>query len=463
MLSEYRQRFSEFHTCLHREDYLSRSGRQPRRDAARARSEYSDLFSPSVISELRAKLEATSQYLEMERTSLRRLIAFATEGALAARVREISAEIEGCESRAQIEGANELLLERLGKLREAALELGYESRLAMHCELRGVDGGKLAERAEQFLSRTESGYASAVSSLLAREAGVSIGEATEADLAFCAALARFDRFFPPERMLDVYRAIFAALGFDSEKQSNVEIDLTPRPNKASQAFCSPIRVPDEIKLAASPVGGPANYREFLREAGRAQHFAWTSRRLYPEFRIGGDRAVGEAWAMLFGDLALDEHWLLGTFGFAESGEFRRALASFKLMIARRQAALAVYESEFHAGRLASDAGARYAELMTGAARAQRDETGYLRALDDAFFSADYLRACAFDAQMREYLKTKFGERWWDSRKAGETLIDLWNTGQRYTAEELAAMIGLGELDFDWLASELSGQAEGRAR
>ena len=46
--------------------------------------------------------------------------------------------------------------------------------------------------------------------------------------------------------------------------------------------------------------------------------------------------------------------------------------------------------------------------------------------------------------------------------AGETLIDIWNTGRRYTVEELASMIGLGALDFDWLASESLESMEGRS-
>jgi hypothetical protein len=91
--------------------------------------------------------------------------------------------------------------------------------------------------------------------------------------------------------------------------------------------------------------------------------------------------------------------------------------------------------------------------MTGAVRVKFDETDHLRELDDAFCSESFLRGCAFEAQMREYLKTQFGVRWWAARKAGETLIDLWNTGQQYTVEELASMIGLGELDFDCLVNE----------
>jgi hypothetical protein len=172
--------------------------------------------------------------------------------------------------------------------------------------------------------------------------------------------------------------------------------------------------------------------------------------------------VVEAWGLLFKNLALDERWLMTTFGFVENMDFRRALAVFRLRSLRQHAALLDYEIEFHSGGLARGAGERYAELMTDAARVRFDGTERLRSLDDAFYSADFLRASAFEAQMREYMRTRFGVRWWASRKAGETLIDIWNTGRRYTVEELALMIGLGELDFDWLASESLEAVEGRS-
>jgi hypothetical protein len=498
MLSEYRQRFNDFHTERRREDYLYRSGQKQGREIARIRREYSDLFKPSAVAELGAKLEEISEQRETERTSVKQLIAFAVEGSLLARAQEISTEIEDYESnqlidwqgrqipfRASssvladesdfarrrdlfarragvIEAVQDLRAERLEKLRDGARDLGYENRLAMFRELRGLDYGGLAERTRSFLSKTESGYVNAIAGLLPRETGVSLDDATQADLGLLQRFPRFDHFFQRERMLGVYRELFSALGFDSGKQSNLAIDSEPRPGKQSPAFCSPIRVPDEIKLSVNLTGGQANYREFLREAGHAQLYAWTSRNIYPEFRVGGDRAVVEAWGMLFENLPLDERWLMATFGFVENLEFRRALSIFRLMLLRRRAALLDYEVEFHSGSLSSGEGARYAELMTDAARVRFDGTDRLRSLDDAFHSADLLRASAFEAQMREYLKTRFGLRWWASHKAGETLIDMWNTGRRYTVEELASMIGLGALDFDWIASELLESLEGRS-
>ena len=103
MLSEYRQRFGDFHTELHREDYLFRSGHKQSREIARIRGEHSDLFKSSAIAELRAKLEETPEQRETERTSVKRLIAFAVEGALSARAQEVSNEIENYEANALID------------------------------------------------------------------------------------------------------------------------------------------------------------------------------------------------------------------------------------------------------------------------------------------------------------------------------------------------------------------------
>src|SRR5262249_38599589 len=154
---------------------------------------------------------------------------------------------------------------------------GYENRLAMRRELRGFEDEKLAERAKRILSKTESRYVGALSGLLAKEIDISIDDATPADLRFLRQFARFDLFFPPEKMLAVYRELFGALGFNVDRQSNLTIDSEPRPGKQPSAFCSPIRIPDEIKLVVDLRGGQSNYREFLRETGHAQNYAWTSR------------------------------------------------------------------------------------------------------------------------------------------------------------------------------------------
>ena len=486
-LTEYRQRFGDFHSHLNRDYDLFFSGQQAKLETSFLCAEYSDVFSRTTIAALRHELEASSR--ADDRAAIKLLLAEASHEHLTARVRPLTEEIRAYEAQATIvwEGdttgflqaaallkrepnptrrhdlatrraevikdIQDLHAERWEKLHAAAHDFGAENYLTFYAELRDVAYAKLAAQMQPFLTRTESLYVAALSPLLVREASVTLDEATRDDLPYFQRLTRFEKFFPAWQLQHAYRETFSGLGIFTYKQDNIVIDDQPRPRKSTQSFHFPVRVPDEIKVVFTLQDGARSYASFLHELGHAQHYAWTSRHLYPEFQFSGDGAVREAFALLFAGLLHDEHWLSDMLKYYETNEFRHILATQKLLLLRRYAAKLSYEVELHAGKLASTAGARYSELLTEAVRVQYDETEHLRDVEDGFTAAHYLRAAAFEAQLREHLKTKFGSRWWTSRKAGDYLIDLWNTGGRYQAEELAKMIDLGELSFDWLAEE----------
>ncbi|HKY06170.1 MAG TPA: hypothetical protein VJQ56_14840, partial [Blastocatellia bacterium] len=82
-------------------------------------------------------------------------------------------------------------------------------------------------------------------------------------------------------------------------------------------------------------------------------------------------------------------------------------------------------------------------------------TDFLFDMDDAFYSASYLRAWAFEVVLREHLKLKFGGRWWASRRAGNYLREIWETGDRYSADEMASQLGLAPVTFDPLIEEFT--------
>ncbi len=496
MLTEYRHRSSQFQSALAREKYLFFSGQKAQPGTAHLYADNSDLFSRETIAELKEALAGISAYRETDRAAIHHLIVFATKGRLTLHVREQSAEIAADEAAATITWQDQILsfheafarldsepiarrrrelyvrcsevisriqdvrAERLSRWHESARACGSANYLTLSRELRGVDYEQLAMRANAFLATTESRYVSVLAPLLIRDAQITLDEAHRADLGWLQKLSGFDHCFPAWRWREVYDETFRGLGIRTWQQPNIQLDDAPRPRKHPGAFCSPVRIPDEIRLVFTPAGGPQAYQALLQAAGHAQHFAWTSPQLRPEFSFTGDEAVGETWAILFQSLLLDQQWLATRLGFDESQEFRRTLAVHKLMRVRRSAARLNYEVELHAEKLTGTAGARYAELLSDAVRVKYDETEHLRDLDDGFYSASCLRASAFEAQLREYLKSKYGSRWWESRKAGEMLTDLWNTGNRYSADRLAAMIGLGELSFDWLAEELIKQAQG---
>ena len=55
--------------------------------------------------------------------------------------------------------------------------------------------------------------------------------------------------------------------------------------------------------------------------------------------------------------------------------------------------------------------------------------------------------------LRDYLMTRFGSVWWKSQRAGKFLKEMWELGDRYTADEIALLIGIGPITFGPLIEE----------
>ena len=185
-----------------------------------------------------------------------------------------------------------------------------------------------------------------------------------------------------------------------------------------------------------PQGGPDDWRALFHEAGHTEHFAHTYASLSPEEKRLGDNAVTEGWAMLLEHLTTDPVWLERRLDFPRPLRVRRR-GSRAAPLARppllREAPL---RARVPLGR-GSD---RAAAAVRGAAL-RRDEgragaTDYLSDIDEGFYATEYLRAWAFEAQLRAYLRERFGNAWFSRREAGSLLRELWAEGQKPTADEL---------------------------
>src|SRR4030095_10655938 len=232
-------------------------------------------------------------------------------------------------------------------------------------------------------------------------------------------------------------------------------ETDPRPRKNPRAFCVPISIPEDIRLVIRPTGGQSDYQAFLHESGHAQHYAWASPDLQPEFKYTGDYALTETYAFLFNHLISDSNWLGAFAGIKNSNEFTRSVMLARLVTVRRYVAKLLYERQLHLDDDLAGAGELFAELQTNATSFKSDPSDFLSDLDDSFYSASYLRAWAFEVSLREYLKTRFGSQWWASRRTGDFLKEMWETGDRYSADEMAAQIGIGPIGFGPLIDEFN--------
>jgi hypothetical protein len=140
--------------------------------------------------------------------------------------------------------------------------------------------------------------------------------------------------------------------------------------------------------------------------------------------------------MLLEYLTTEPAWLERQLDFSRPYEFAAEGAAQLLWIVRRYSAKLLYELEFHAADDVTALRPRYVELLGDATKVEPSASDYLGDIDDGFYASEYLRAWAFEAQLRAYLRERFGNAWFSRREAGSLLRELWAEGQKPTADEL---------------------------
>jgi hypothetical protein len=315
-----------------------------------------------------------------------------------------------------------------------------------------LDG--LAEQCRAFLASTERIWEDAGDRFFRSRIGVGLDEIARWDVTRVWRAIGWDAAFPKDRMVPALEASLGDLGVDLHAQRNVELDLEDRPNKSPRAFCVPIEVPERVILVIKPQGGPDDWRALFHEAGHTEHFAHTSPSLTVEERRLGDNAVTEGWAMLLEHLTIDPVWLERRLDFPRPHEYAAEGATQLLWLLRRYSAKLLYEIEFHAAPDVTLMRPRYTELLGDALKVTPSDTDYLADLDDGFYAANYLRAWAFEAQLRAYLREKFGNAWFTRRDAGSLVRELWTEGQKPTADEILLEVTGATLELEAVADRV---------
>jgi hypothetical protein len=300
----------------------------------------------------------------------------------------------------------------------------------------GFELDALADQCRRFLDSTERMWEEAGDRFLRTRIGIGLAEAERWDVSRAWRGVAWDEAFPKERMVPALEATLRDLGIELREQENVELDLDDRPNKDPRAFCVPIEIPERVILVIKPQGGPDDWRALFHEAGHTEHFANTAASLAMEEKRLGDNAVTEGWAMLLEHLTDDPVWLERRLDFPRPFELAAEGAAQLLWFVRRYCAKLLYEIEFHAAADVTEMRPRYVELLSDALKVEPSDTDYLADIDEGFYASQYLRSWAFEAQLRSYLREKFGNAWFARRDAGSLLRELWAEGQKYNADEL---------------------------
>jgi hypothetical protein len=315
-----------------------------------------------------------------------------------------------------------------------------------------LDG--LAEQCSEFLASTEQLWEETGDRFFRGRIGLGLHDARRWDVSRIFRGANWDAAFPADRMVPALEATLSDLGVDLRAQRNVTLDLEDRPNKTPRAFCVGIEIPERVILVIKPQGGPDDWSSLFHEAGHTEHFANTSPSLTVEEKRLGDNAVTEGWAMLLEHLTIDPAWLERRLDFPRPREFAAEGAAQLLWVVRRYCAKLLYEIEFHQAADVTAMRPRYVELLHDATKVEPSDTDYLSDLDDGFYASQYLRAWAFEAQLRGYLRERFGNAWFTRREAGSLLRELWSEGQKPNADELLEEVTGDRIVLDAVADRI---------
>jgi hypothetical protein len=483
-LDAYREQADRFIAELDEEFYRHYSGQKDSFDLAPIYARHRNLTEPDVVKSIGLAVNGGDRVRELWR--------FACEGYLGELTREQAEKVAALEAEVQVsfEGEevafrnlraklaneedrgkrerldalmNEITEERMNPLyldaaqtvQDAVRDLGFASYLELYRKaLPSSALDELAEQCRALLDSTERLYEDASDRLFRGRVGVSLSDAMRWDVPRLFRAPEWDSLFPGERMVPALEATLAELGIDLRSQQNVELDLEDRKNKSPRAFCAPIEIPDDVKLVIKPIGGPDDWRALFHEAGHTEHFANTSRDLSMEEKRLGDNAVTEGWAMLFQHLTDDPAWLTRRLDFPRPQDYAIEGATGLLYFVRRYCAKILYELEFHAAEDVTLMSGRYVELLGEALKIEPTPVNYLFDIDSGFYVSSYLRSWAFEAQLRAYLRGKFGTRWFASRDAGLLLRELWGEGQRMRAEEMLKDVTGSTLEMESVADRV---------
>ncbi len=509
--SDYRRDYAAYSATLKRARYDYHTDARPHLRLAPIQDRYADLWTRSSIDDLtRAREEAATQF-EIERTALSALLRAAQLGHLEACSAEASGELAHCTASTRFEwngaplaaddapealavepdaarrrelsarwfdavrACDDLRAARLDALRETALALGLKSYFGFRSEVAETKIESLCAGADDFLERTARVYnASLFEWATARQLPATDARApVYADSLFLTRLSHLDPFFPAGELRATYDATMSGLGIRVGRQLNVRIETAAKTVGKMPVACFALNPPEDVRLVYQDEGGANFYQTFFAAAGRTQHFAWVSRDLvvrYPEFIHAPDETTRAGFSFLFGDLLADATWLAANRHVRPSvaSEITRSFALVELYRTRRacirlrQQRVLEQATDPRSEHLAES----YTAALEEATSFRAHPALYLRDLIPAglhdtreesveLLPAVYLRARLFATSLGEYLRTRHGHRWWSTRGAADELIDLWNTGSRYTVEELAALVGLGTPDFDLLADSIN--------
>ncbi|MFI5211722.1 MAG: hypothetical protein ACHQIH_02480 [Ignavibacteria bacterium] len=336
-------------------------------------------------------------------------------------------------------------------------ELGFANKIEMFTKLSGIDLYKTDLMMQDFIKETDELYSKYLGLYSKKVLNMNAEDLKRHDLLRIMRASNFDTLFPKDEMLKIIYGFVSSMGIDINSNNRINLDIEPRLNKSARAFCSAVRIPDEVYLVVYPRGGESDYSVFLHELGHALHFSNINPDLEFEYKWYGDNSVTEAYAMTFDHLTVNEAWMnkFLNVNMKNNDEYFIHSAVNKLISLRMLGAKIHYEIKLYETPGLNGKKEIYRENFERTHKVHCSPVNYLVNIDNYFYCVRYIRAWMLQVKILDYLNQNYGELWFENRSAGNELLSWWSEGQKYNAEELCEMKGWSDLSASVLIKNIN--------
>ncbi len=481
-LTQYRKRAGQYLAERAEELYRYVSGHQTTLDLGPIYDKYcAELFSDEVVKELQ---QYHSTRKEAEERPIRCLLKFAIEHNLANRVRSldeqiavgsINADVHTLEMklantadrnerrdiyqelRNRMDAIHLLRSERLAVYESSGRQLAGKTYAELYSDLTGLDLGLLRSQVTRFLQASRDYYYSHLRRFSELSLSLKSEDVMPWDVPRLLRGSPYDSHFVEGKAMSMAKRTLMGLGIDLKKMANIVIDAEERAQKSAAPHCIRANVPEKIYLVLRPQGGLVDILRLFHEVGRCLHAANVKKDATFEDRYLGDRAVPRTMGFLLQYVVLNHEWLADYLKLQCSEELRSFVHLKKLYDLRQEAVRFLSTLEYLGDNQPSEKDLtdricrKYGEVLGHPA----DVEFALASLEKPLSSTDFLRGWIFEAELREIIVNRFGERWYSRPAAGDFLNELWQYGQHFSVEELASRVRLVELNMGPITRELA--------
>jgi hypothetical protein len=351
-----------------------------------------------------------------------------------------------------IQGFHRLSREFWSRLFATIEALGYPNLIALWEELSGVPLDEFLKPLEAILRETEDTYRDRMQWHLKRALGIRLEVAKRHDILALFSLEEASAWFPRADMLPCLHGWLRDWGWPVEEHANLRVEQ--RTAIAGGAWCAPLEIPEDIRLALTPSEGLRGYAQAFREAGKALLLASWPAEVPRELRCFPDPSLLEGQAELFGGLIRTSRWVQ-IYRHIRQPEEGLSLARLeRLYVVRRYIGKCLYERTFYEDSALDGKDEAYRDALRRACGFTYPEAYYLYDIDPGFGSFWNVRGWMLSASIRRQLQQLYAEEWFREPDALLALQEFWRQSPYRTVEALVEQVSGSPLNVDAVVADL---------